>query len=80
MGSNPILSATWRIRQEVKPPGFQSGIGGFDSPMRHHLPGWWNWQTHRIQNPPPFGVWVQVPYPAPILGYSQAVRQGALTP
>lgn len=32
MGSNPILSATWRIRQEVKPPGFQSGIGGFDSP------------------------------------------------
>ena len=27
-----------------------------------------------------FGVWVQIPYPAPILGYSQAVRQGALTP
>ena len=53
MGSNPILSATWRIRQEVKPPGFQSGIGGFDSPMRHHLPGWWNRQTQRIQNPPP---------------------------
>lgn len=33
---DPPENTTWRVRQEAKPQDFQSCIGGFDSPTRHH--------------------------------------------